>query len=409
MTTFITFVIVFGLIIFVHELGHFLAAKFLGVGVKTFAFGFPPRLWSKKIGETEYAVNLIPFGGYVKLEGETEETEEIDTIILEEKRSGKERGAKKNSQKSGKLYDQKPSGLLLIFSAGVLMNILAATVIIWFCFIVGFKPIELGEYSQKVYPGIDGSAGVISTLEVKIDEVEKNTPAEKEGVKSGDIVLEVDGKKVYFGGEVVKIIQSKATDKGARVQLKIKRGNQKLDKTLSTYKSKIKDSKGKELEVNRVGLVLETTGKLKAGPFSAISASVTSSWHLTKYTIIGIVDFFGKILTQLKLSDKVVGPIGLVVVTNYFAHLGLGAIVQFAAILSLSVALFNILPIPALDGGYIAFTLVEVSSKRKISLKTKNIINLIGFSALIVLMLFVTFRDFFAFDVWDFILKLTGR
>lgn len=403
MITAITFIIVFGLIVFVHELGHFLAAKFLGVGVKTFAFGFPPKLWSKKIGETEYAINLIPFGGYVKLEGEYEETDEVDTIISENK------GIESKKPKSRKLFDQRPLGLLLIFSAGVLMNILTAVVILWICFMVGFKPIELGQFSQKVYPGINGSNGVKSSVEVKIDEVEKNTPAEKNGLQKNDVIVKVDGKNVYFADEVVNIIQGKVTDKGAKVDLVIKRDNGLLEKTLNTYKSNLKGANGKEYEVNRVGIVLETTGKLKANPINAIKAAVISVGNLTKFTIVGIGDFFGKIFTKLNLSENVVGPIGLVVTTGYFAHLGIGAIVQFAAILSLSVALFNILPIPALDGGYVAFTVIEVAIRRKISLKVKSIVNMVGFAALIALMVAVSFRDFITFDVGQYILKLIGR
>ncbi|MDD5693291.1 MAG: M50 family metallopeptidase [Patescibacteria group bacterium] len=408
MTTLITFIIVFGLIVFVHELGHFTAAKIMKVGVKKFAFGFPPRLWSKKVGETEYAINLIPFGGYVKLEGEDEDTEEVDTIIFEQKPAKDEKNERaKNSKRS--LLDLKPGGLLLIFSAGVVMNIILAIVILWGLFMTGFKPIELGQFSQKIYPGIDGTGGVKSTVVVTVDDVEKNTPAAKEGLKKGDKIIKIDGKRVYFSGEVIQVVQSKINQTGASVLLEIQRDGKISEKTLTTYKSKLKDRSGKDYEVNRIGIILETDGKLQAGPIIALKDAIISTWNIAKYTFIGILDLFGKLFTQFKLSENIAGPIGLVVVTDYFSHLGITAILQFIAILSISVALFNILPIPALDGGYIAFILAEVITRKKLSLKVKNVINLIGFGALITLMVVVTFRDFFTFEVGNYILKLFGR
>jgi regulator of sigma E protease len=401
--TVITFIVVFGLIIFVHELGHFVAAKSLGVGVKKFAFGFPPKLWSKKYKGTEYAINLIPLGGYVKLEGEFDDLEEVETFIVEE-----EKKPRQSRKRSGKLFEQHPLGLIMIFSAGVLMNMVTAVILIWLCFMIGFKPIGLGQFSQKIYPGIDGSSGVTSTMAVKIDEVEKGTPAETNGLMSGDIIVKVDGENIYFADEVINTVQSKINDDGAKVDVVVRREGALIEKNLSTYRSKIKGSNGEEYETNRIGIVLSTEGTLKTDPINAFKVAIISTGNIAKYTIIGLVDFFVKIFTQFNLSENVVGPIGLVVTTNYFAHLGLSAIVQFAAILSVSVALFNILPIPALDGGYVAFTLIEVVTRRKISLKTKSVINLVGFAALISLMIVVTFKDFVTFGVSQYILKLFG-
>ncbi|MEI7690441.1 MAG: M50 family metallopeptidase [bacterium] len=403
MITAITFILVFGFIIFIHELGHFLAAKYAKVGVKVFAFGFPPKIWSKKVGETEYKINLIPFGGYVKLEGEDEETEEIETIIVEKKRNSATRG------KTNKLFDQNAATLLLIFSAGVVMNLVSAFLILVLLFIVGFKPIELGEFNRNIFPSVDRAGDIKSTVRVVVAEVEKNTPAEKEGIRKGDIIVSVDGKKVYFSDELVSIVRSRITKNGANVNLTIDRDGQTLTKSLTTYKSKIKTSDNQEKEVNRIGIVPETDGTLKGGLFASMKAAFITEVGIAKYTVIGIYDFFSKIFTQFKLSENMVGPIGLVVVTNYFSHLGLEAILQFAVILSVSVALFNILPIPALDGGFIAFTLIEIVTRRKIPLRLKNTINLVGFALLMSLMIIVTFRDFFTFDVWQYILKLVNK
>jgi len=403
MITAITFILVFGFIIFIHELGHFLAAKYAKVGVKVFAFGFPPKIWSKKVGDTEYKINLIPFGGYVKLEGDDEDTEEIETIIVEKdsKRLSKD--------KTNKLFDQNAGTLLLIFSAGVVMNLISAFLILVFLFLVGFKPIELGEFNRNIFPSVDRAGDITSTVRVVVAEVEKNTPAEKEGIRKGDTIVRVDGKKVYFSDELVSIIRARITKTGANVNLTIDRDGKTLTKSLSTYKSKIKTSENQEQEVNRIGIVPETDGTLQGGLFASIKAAFITEVGIAKYTVIGIYDFFSKIFTQFKLSENMVGPIGLVVVTNYFSHLGLEAILQFAVILSVSVALFNILPIPALDGGFIAFTLIEMVTRRKIPLRLKNTINLVGFALLMGLMIIVTFRDFFTFDVWQYILKVVDK
>ena len=400
MVTIIAFIVILGIIIFVHELGHFLAAKISGVGVETFAFGFPPKIWGKKIKGTEYKINLVPFGGYVKLLGEGEDPEEVELINIEKNMDGK---------KAKKLFDVGTLHLLFIFSAGVLMNILLAIVAVWLLFMVGFKPIELGALSQKIYPGISGNGGIHSSLAVKIDEVEKSTPADKKGLKAGDIITKVDGKNVYFSNEVISAIQGVVTDQGAKVDLTILRDGSEKNYQLLTYKSKLKDSQGKEIEVNRIGIVLETTGKIQAGPFSALKASFIACGNILKFTLIGIGDLFYKIFFHFQLSKNIAGPIGVIAGTSYYAHLGLTAVIQFAVILSIGVALFNILPIPALDGGYVAFTIIESVIRRRIPTMVKNYLTLAGFASLIILILIVSYRDFMTFDVGNYLLKLIGK
>jgi regulator of sigma E protease len=399
MVTFIAFIVILGIIIFVHELGHFLAAKICGVGVETFAFGFPPRIWSRKFKGTEYKINLIPFGGYVKLQGEGKDTEEVGLINVE----------KDKNRKTKNLFDVGTLESIFIFSAGVLMNILIAVLAVWMLYLVGFKPIELGQLSQKIFPGIDGNGGVESTLEVKVEEVEKDTPAAQEGLKTGDTILEVDGKKVYFAGEVVTAIQEVADENGAKVDLKVKSGSETRDVELSTYKSKVKDNRGQEHEINRIGILMNTTGEIQSGIASGLKSALITTGNIVKYTLLGIGDLFYKIFAKFQLSENIAGPIGVVAGTSYYAQLGISALVQFAVILSVGVALFNILPIPALDGGYVAFTIIESIIRKKIPTSVKNALTLGGFAALILLILIVTYRDFISFGVSNYLLKLIGK
>jgi|GEM_PF-232666 len=397
MLTILAFIFVFGLLVFVHELGHFLAAKAFGVEVKTFAFGFPPRLWSRKVGETTYAINALPLGGYVSLSGEDEYDLHNDIISEFGENVSKEQYDKalakaqaREKENVGSLVSKKPWQLVVIFISGVAMNIMLAITLLYVCYLVGFQPIFGGMWQH---------AGITNNLKVAITDVEKNTPAEKEDIRSGDVILAVDGKPLYTSTDVLTVIRSKNTSEGATVVLDIDRSGQKLQKTLVTYKASVAGAGGKEQSVSRVGIVLSTEGQVKGGIVSSLGASIGEVIKVTKLTFVGIFDLFGQLLTKFTLSDNVSGPVGIVVATNYFANLGFVYLLQFAFVLSVSLAVFNVLPIPGLDGGHIAIVLTEAVTKRKFSTKTKNAIQLIGFGALILLMIAVSVKDFINFDI----------
>jgi len=395
--TVVAFIFVFGLLVFVHELGHFLAAKAFGVEVKTFAFGFPPRIWSKKVGETTYAINALPLGGYVSLRGEDEYElhRKINDDLGEDATDAQYQKALSQAkaqelQNPGSLLSKKPWQLVTIFISGVVMNILLAIVLLYICFLVGFQPI-LGNMWQ--HPGI------VNNLSVAITEVEKNTPAETEGIKPGDVILAVDGNRYYTSTDVLSLIRAKNTDDGAKVRLDIKRGDETLVKNLATYKAKVAVAGGEEKEVSRIGIVLETKGNVRGNIFSSLGASISEVISAIKLTFIGIFDLFGQLFTKFQLSDNVSGPVGIVVATNYFASLGFIYLLQFAFVLSVSLAVFNILPIPGLDGGHIAIVLTEAVTRRKLTTKMKNTIQLVGFGSLILLMVAVSVKDFINFDI----------
>lgn len=360
------FLFALSFLVIVHELGHFFAAKYLGVGVEKFAIGFPPKIWSKKVGETEYKINALPLGGYVSLTGENVEEE----------------GEKSTDPKN--LLSRTPVEHLLIFVAGVFMNYLLGVFLLWLVFSVGTQPIldKVPQYK-----------GLINTMQTTVDEVEKETPAAKADVRKGDVIKMIDGQRVYSDTEVVQVIQSKIDDDGATVTLTLEREGQELEKTISTYKSTVKGRNNKDVEINRIGINLKTIGELKTNPLNAIKIAFAESFRIIKLTFLGIVNLFQLLFTQFKLSNDVSGPVGVYIASSYFVELGLTSFIQFMAVISLTLALFNILPIPALDGGQIFFTLLEVVFRRKFSHKTKNIIQLVGFGLLILLMVAVTIKD----------------
>lgn len=397
MITVLAFIFVFGMLVFVHELGHFLAAKYFGVEVRTFAFGFPPRLWSKKVGDTTYAVNALPLGGYVSLRGEDEYdlyneiARDLGEDMTQEQYDTALAAAKKKEISNDKsLLSKKPWQLVTIFISGVVMNILLAVVLLYVCYLVGFQPIFGTMWEHP---------GITNDLKVKIVEVEKNTPAETEGILPGDIVLSVDGVTYFTSTDMLTAIREKNTVDGAKVVLVVDRNGEKLTKTLSTYKAKVAAGDGVEKEVNRVGIVLETEGKIRGSVFSSIGASFSEVTSAIKLTFVGVFDLFGQLITKFQLSDNVSGPVGIVVATNYFAQLGFIYLLQFAFVLSVSLAVFNLLPIPGLDGGHIAIVLTEAITKKKFSTKTKNIIQMVGFGSLILLMIAVSVKDFINFDI----------
>lgn len=401
MITLLAIVIILGLLIFVHELGHFVAARIFGVEVKTFAFGFPPRLWSKKVGETTYAINALPLGGYVSLRGEDEYDlyNEIAEDLGENADKTKFDNAlsaarAKEGSNSRSLLSKKPWQLVTIFVSGVTMNIILAIFLLYICFLVGFKPI---------YSGMWEHPGISNTLKAVVTDVEAGTPADTEGIKSGDVITHVDGQTYYTSMDVLTVIRAKNTDNGAKVVLDIERDGQKNQKTLSTYKAKVVSTSGKETEVSRTGVVLETTGSVSGNVVSSMGASVSEVIKATKLTFVGIFDLFGNIITKFRISDNVTGPVGIFVATDYFTKLGPVYLIQFAFVLSISLAVFNILPIPGLDGGHIAIVLTEAITRRKFSTKTKNTIQLVGFGLLITLMLTVTIKDFINFDIIGYI------
>ncbi len=380
MITALAFIFVFGMLVFVHELGHFLAARLMGVTVKTFAFGFPPTLFKKKVGDTEYKLNLIPLGGYVSMLGEEEEL------------TG---DPKASNVDPGSLAAKEPWQIVIIMIAGVLMNVVLAIVLFAICYTVGFQPILEGASRHK---------GITNDMRVKIISVEKDSPAFKAGLAPSDIILSVDGKVVHTDTEVVSIISAKIDPVANVTKLVIKRGDSEITKDVAAYKSKVKLANGSEREVSRVGITLDNTGSVHGDFFSSVGAAFATVWDVTVLTFDGIIGLFRQLLLHFQISNQVSGPVGIVVMTNYFAQLGFVPLLQFAAVLSISLAIFNVLPIPALDGGQIIVTALEMVMRRKFSARTKNTVQLVGFAFIIGLFLIITVKDLLNFGIIKYII-----
>ncbi|MEW6377835.1 MAG: RIP metalloprotease RseP [Thermodesulfobacteriota bacterium] len=346
LTTIISTIVVLGILVFVHELGHFLLAKKIGVGVLTFSLGFGPKLIGRKIGETQYQISVIPLGGFVKLVGENPEEE-----VKEEDRA--------------RSFSLQPIWKrALIVSAGPFFN--------FFLAVVFFSIINLFG---------------IPFLPSKIGEVSPGLPAESAGLKKGDLVLSIDGNEVSKWDDLSKIIRS---SKGKELLLKVKRDNEILEIKVTPRLSTQKNPFGEEIQLFMIGITpSHEVAVQKVGPLKAIGMGFSQTWFGIKLIVVSIVK-----LIQGKISAKTIGgPILIGQLAGEQAKRGLLSLALFTAILSINLGLINLFPIPILDGGHFLFLGLEAVLRRPISIKKMEIAQQIGLILIILLLLFAFYND----------------
>ena len=346
MITLISFIILLSILIFVHEFGHFLAARIAGVGVLKFSLGFGPKIIGKKIGETEYVLSWIPLGGFVKLLGESG-TEELPPE--DEKRS---------------FYKQERWKRMLIILAGPVFNFLLAFVIFIIVLMYG-----------------------LPNLTADIGEVQKESAAFDAGMMNGDKIITIDGQKVVFWEDIKPKI---AESKGKEMKVVVERGAEKKLLLIKPKLSKAKNLFGEEESAYLIGV--SPAGKMiieKRNPWDAIIASADKTWYISKLTVISVVKLFEGVISPRTLG----GPIFIAQVAGAQVKEGIIPFILFMAILSINLGVINLFPIPVLDGGHIFFYLIEIVTRIEISVKVREISQQIGFVALLMLMLFVIFID----------------
>jgi len=366
-TTIIIFIVILGLLVFVHELGHFIAARKSGMKVDEFGFGFPPRMfglqkiegkwkiiWGHKPpldkDQTVYSVNWIPLGGFVKIRGENNEHEEDPRSFI-----------------------NRPFGARLItLVAGVLMNVLLAWALISVGYSIGL-PVALEDINQIP------KGATFTDSQNAIIEVVPGLPAAEAGIKPGDIVVSVNGQKFNNIDELRDYIRGNA---GAEFNFEIKRVTENLNLKVQS----IKEPKPGE---GPTGIALANLGKLQYPWYSAV-------WQGAKTTIVQlqniVVGLYTLISGKLGLSS-LGGPVKIAQLTGQVADMGFNYLLQFTAFLSLNLAILNILPFPALDGGRVAFLIIEKFRGKRNNQKLEQYVNTAGFVFLLLLMLLVTIKD----------------
>lgn len=330
-------------------------AKRFGIKVEEFGFGIPPRIFGKKIGETVYSFNALPFGGFVRLLGE----DEVDSKVLNNPRS---------------FASKKPWQRILVVVAGVAMNLILAWVL--------FYTVIISQNFRVIYP--------ISEPAVFIAQLQKDFPAERAGIKVGDKLLSVDGTLVKNFDEARNFIKAK---EGAPVTLQIVNSEGGNLRQITITPKKVKN------EDFLIGVIFSPIPfKAYSTPQEKLFSGITYSWDLTKFTFVGLGStlsnlFIGKFET---VSESVAGPVGLAGMTNDILSGGWQAVVPylwFVGIISLTLSIFNVLPIPALDGGRLFFLIIEAVTRKKVHAGVERWIHTIGMVLLLTLAVFVTFSD----------------
>ncbi|OIO30696.1 hypothetical protein AUJ77_02720 [Candidatus Nomurabacteria bacterium CG1_02_43_90] len=354
----IIFIIILAILVLTHELGHFIAAKRSGVRVDEFGIGFPPRLFSKKIGETIYSLNLLPVGGFVKIFGETPDTDSI--------------GGKDSSRS---LFNKSKAIQAWVISAGIIFNLLFAWVLISIGFMVGM-PYSLDDsiYGKKVQ-------GVALT----ITQVLPQSPAQTAGLKAGDNIIGLSAGEEHLFTPLVAPAQKFIATHDELLLTYLRDG-----KTETTI---VRPRDGIVNEKHAIGVSLDMIGILKLSPYHAFAAGVTTTISITEETARSMVSFFKNIFIGQANLSQISGPVGIVSIVGGASALGFMHLISLTALISINLAVINILPFPALDGGRLLFIIIETITRSRIKPEIANAVNGIGFLFLITLMVFVTFHD----------------
>lgn len=356
------FLVILVSLIVVHELGHFAAAKWFGIRVDEFGLGFPPRLFGKKFGETLYSFNLIPFGGFVKIFGEDGQSADETT------------DASRSFIHKHRLIQ---AGVLV---AGVLMNIVAAWLILSTAYMIGL-PEDAGSVP----------AGSLRDVKATIVEIAPLSPAERAGMMPGEHVVSIaTDKGVSVEGEVGAdalrtFIAEHASDE---LSLTLKRG----DTTRVVSATPSADVVGSE-GVPVLGVSLVDVGILQLPVHKALLAGATLTYNVTIATAEGLGQFFVTIFKGKADFSSVSGPVGIVGVVGQASDIGLVAVLTLAAVISINLAIINLIPFPALDGGRLLIVGIEAIRRKAISPNLSLWLNAGGFLFLIGLMLIVTYHD----------------
>ncbi|MFH1142429.1 MAG: RIP metalloprotease RseP [Candidatus Uhrbacteria bacterium] len=352
--TIVIFLAVLSILVLVHEIGHFITARRLGCKVEEFGIGFPPRLfaWKRKKDGIEYSVNWIPLGGFVRIKGE----------------SGLFRSHKDS-------FSAKPIWKrFVILFAGVAMNFLLAAVLLSFGFLIGI-PTALDDVLPE--------GAKVSDEAVRVSTVLSNTPAEVAGLKMGDQIISINDQ-IFADAEAARSYIGQQNDQD--INFLILRDEEEL--LISMTPDYIE-----EIGAVGVGTGLITTAFVSFPIHKAIWFGFSTAAQYTVMITVAIYDILKSLIMGQGVGIDLSGPVGIAVMTGEVSRLGLVYLIQFTAILSINLAVINILPLPALDGGRILFLLIEAIRRKPIDERIEAIVHNSGFVLLMGLVILITYRD----------------
>ncbi|NOX89772.1 MAG: RIP metalloprotease RseP [Calditrichaeota bacterium] len=432
MTNILAIIFVFSLLVIIHELGHFLAAKWMGVRVERFSIGFPPKIFSKKIGETEFSISAIPLGGYVKMAGFIDES--MDTKVT---------GAPDE-------FQSKPTWRkIVIISGGVIMNFLLAILILTLLNFfqgeriipgttvgylgedgiaqkIGFKQYDkilaindqpvstwndvqerfVDNLNSDIYFKVlrDGKEIVLRykrewfkedkgeqlnigpLIPAKVGEVSPGMPADKIGLKRGDEIIEIAGQPIKDWSSMTEVIRKYP---GQEVSIKWKRGDSILAAKITPQVFEEKDTNDKVVKVGKIGISYYFDHQ-EVGLIKAVGLGVTNTIDLL---VINVRSIYWVITGTKSAKEIIGGPIMIAKMAGDAANAGWAYLWYLIAALSTVLAFFNILPIPALDGGHLVFILIEGIKGKPVPIKIKLKVQQIGLAILLTLIIFIFYID----------------
>ncbi len=374
MVSLLYFLIVLAVLVISHEFGHFIAARKTGMKVEEFGFGFPPRIFGlqfKKDGskkwrlvkgnrdlnesdteyDTVYSFNWLPLGGFVKIKGEN--------------------GEDKNDPQS--FASKKPWQKAVVLSGGVVMNVVLAAVLLIAGYMIGLPQ------------NLDNMADVsnIKDRRIEILQVLPGKPAQLAGIQDGDVVLQIDALQNPRLKQLQDYIDQ---HKNQEVLLKFGRGQETIEKKITPV---VYSDTGR----GGLGIAIAEIGTVHYPFFSAIWEGIKATGWYLKEIVVAFYLLITGLFAGHGAGDAVSGPVGVAVMTGKVARLGLIYLIQFMAMLSLNLAVFNILPIPALDGGRLLFVLISKIRRKEVSQKLEGMFHMVGFALLMLLVVAVTVRD----------------
>lgn len=355
----VIFIIILGILIFVHELGHFITAKKSGIRVDEFAIGFPPKIFSFKKGGTDYSLNLIPFGGYVRIFGENPDEESLDP----------------NAKDSFVNKSKWTQAMILV--AGVLFNILFAWLLFSVSFMTGFPSVVTEETKDDIV-----NANVVVT------DVFENSPASQNGLMVGDEIIYLKAADVSLTENLsVSKVQDFVGGHGnSEIEVGIEREGHIIIKNITPTDEVFEDKFA-------IGIAMDLIGEIKLPAHEAVYKGFVMTGQMIRDITIGLGLFIGQAFTGQADLDSVAGPVGIVSLVDDASNFGLVYLLGFTAFISLNLAVLNLVPFPALDGGRLLFILIEGITRKQIKPSVANTINFVGFAILILLMIIVTVSD----------------
>lgn len=367
------FIVVLCALIVVHEFGHFVAAKLAGMRVDEFGLGYPPRaLTITKRGGTAYTLNWLPFGGFVKIYGE-------DPSTLLESSQDKELSAGGDAARAFSSKTRLAQALVLV--AGVAMNLLFAYILITSSLVMGTpRALSESELAQA------------RNKELAVAGVLPNTPAALAGLLPGDTIIGAkDVAREWHSADPKSFSAFVNEGRGSAITLEVKHDGKGRLITATPVTGIAQSDPARYalgVEVATIGIVPLSFG-------AAVTEGASLTWGATKLTAVGLAHFFSSIFTLSADLSQVSGPVGIAGAVGSASSQGVGNLFSIMALISINLALINLIPIPALDGGRLLFVLIESVIRRPIKASISQSINMVGFVFLILLMIVVTAHDIF--------------